>query len=79
MHTTATLDPTTTTQPGVSDHEYSLMLTAATTTARRLSPVVESNALAEELATLCQPFQATTTGEAPGYSKCGQSGAHWAL
>ncbi len=78
MHATATLDPTTTTQPGVSDREYGLMLTAATTTAQRLDPVVESNALAEELATLCQPFEATRT-RATDYSKCAQSGAHWAL
>ncbi len=77
MHATATLNPTTTTQPGVSGHEYDLMLTAATTTAQRLSPAVESNALAQELATLCQPFEATTT-QAAGYSKC-DSGAHWAV
>lgn len=77
MHTTATLDPTTTTQPGVSEHEYDLMLTAATTMARQLGSVVESNALAETLATLRQPFQATHTS-ATGYTKC-QTGAHWAL
>jgi hypothetical protein len=76
MNSTATLDPAAITRPGVSGHEYDLMLTAATTTARQLGPVVESNALAQELATLCQPFQATTT-KTTDYSKC-DSGAHWA-
>ncbi len=78
MNSTATLDPTATTRPGVSDHDYGLMLAAATSTARQFGPVVESNALAEELATLCQPFEAIST-RATDYSKCGQSGAHWAL